>query len=249
MDYDEISGPSGGRARGARPTGRSGPTPASRSPETGTTSSGSAGTAGPRAARPSTALSPAGATWLVARAIDPSVIEACEIVSAEVGSGGDAAKFAEAVRQRLSYAPDTGVFTWKQKRGRCAAGQSAGTRRHDGYVVIGIDGKNYLAHRLAWLLTHQAWPARLLDHIDRDPSNNRIGNLREAEHWQNRGNTGRPAANRSGHKGVSIGTGGRWRASIKIRGRCIPLGIYDSAEEASSAYRKAAIHYRGEFGA
>ena len=89
MDYDEISGPSGGRARGARPSGARGTTPASRSPATEPRSSGSAGTAAPRAASPLTTLSPAGATWLVSRAIDPAVIEACEIVSAAVASGGE----------------------------------------------------------------------------------------------------------------------------------------------------------------
>ncbi|WP_292613113.1 HNH endonuclease signature motif containing protein, partial [Nitrobacter sp. 62-13] len=83
---------------------------------------------------------------------------------------------AACVRELLHYDPETGRFTWRsgQKAGRAAG--SIGGR----YVQIMIGKKNYLAHRLAWLYVHDSPPLEEIDHVNGDPRDNRINNLRLA---------------------------------------------------------------------
>ena len=88
----------------------------------------------------------------------------------------------------LSYDPDTGVFLWLESRRGVTAGTVAGSTRHDGYQSIRVRRKSYLAHRLAWLYTHGEWPEKNIDHIDHDPSNNRVSNLRDVPQTVNNRN-------------------------------------------------------------
>ena len=75
-----------------------------------------------------------------------------------------------------------------------------------------------------------------VDHIDNDPSNNRVENLRWATHQENNRNTRIPSNNTSGIKGVSwCNQTQKWRASIKIDGIQINLGRYNTIEEATIA--------------
>jgi hypothetical protein len=111
----------------------------------------------------------------------------------------------EQVRSQLNYNQDTGVFTWKiQKRGKgVVIGGVAGTQGKDSSWVNCIDGIDVGAHRLAWFYVHGYWPTNEIDHIDRDPSNNRLSNLRGATSGQNKQNTLARKSNKStGIKGV-----------------------------------------------
>ena len=85
---------------------------------------------------------------------------------------------AERLRELLNYDPLTGVFSWRVNgRGRSGVGTVAGGSNHK---RIAIDKKEYFVHRLAWLYVHGCWPTEDIDHINGDPSDNRIANLREA---------------------------------------------------------------------
>ena len=84
------------------------------------------------------------------------------------------------LRELLSYDPDTGLFRWSKNKGSKDAGELAGCVSPKGYILIGIDGCLYLAHRLAWLYVHGEFPEKDIDHRDQDKSNNRICNLRLA---------------------------------------------------------------------
>ena len=85
----------------------------------------------------------------------------------------------ESLKELLIYDTSTGEFVWtKQIPGRRK--RKVGTIRPDGYVMIHIVGKFYLAHRLAWLYINGEWPEGEIDHIDRNPSNNAFANLRGA---------------------------------------------------------------------
>lgn len=81
----------------------------------------------------------------------------------------------------LSYDCETGVFTWNTSRPGVARGKIAGSKKVDGYIKIRLNKEEYLAHRLAWYYYYQKWPISLLDHIDRNKTNNSIKNLREAD--------------------------------------------------------------------
>lgn len=88
----------------------------------------------------------------------------------------------------------------------------------------------------------------LVDHIDNDPLNNRRKNLRLATKSQNGANSKRKVDNSTGYKGVIFESfTKRYKAAIRINGKTINLGRYDTPEEAHEAYKQAAIKYHGEF--
>jgi hypothetical protein len=146
------------------------------------------------------------------------------------------------IKATLDYDPDSGVFTWKTSKGFRVKGNKAGTTCRRGYISIGIGGKIYKAHRLAWFFVHGVWPSGQIDHIDRDKSNNRIANLRDVEQSVNQENRGGPRTdNKLGTLGVSTWHDGRpgFRAQIKVRGKVRYIGTFDTSEEAHAAYIEA----------
>lgn len=155
---------------------------------------------------------------------------------------------ADYLRSLYLYEPETGLFRYLPAANIHKAGKIAGYKHSAGYVIIFIDKLQYRAHRLAWLYVTGNWPAKMLDHADRDKSNNRWANLREATPTLNMAN--RIALNpRSGFKGVvkERKATDRWRARIHVMGREIHLGMFASPEAAHAAYVKAATLYWGEF--
>jgi HNH endonuclease len=140
----------------------------------------------------------------------------------------------EKLKEVLCYAPDTGIFTWKINtcRSQTKIGDSAGSRSN-GYLEICINQRRYKAHRLAWLYTHGYFPENQIDHIDRNPANNSIKNLREVSQVCNNRNTGNPKRNTSGVKGVWFcKVTKKWAAEIKILGKKIFLGRHKDFAEA-----------------
>jgi hypothetical protein len=155
---------------------------------------------------------------------------------------------AERLREVLSYSPETGLFYWREQRGSVRSGARAGHVDSDRYIRIGVDAAVYKAHRLAWLYVHGNWPADFIDHINGDPGDNRITNLRACCHAQNLKNVRRNRKNSSGFKGVYSRTGGRtWYSQIVSDGRRRHLGSFPSKEKAAAAYDEAARRLHGEF--
>lgn len=161
------------------------------------------------------------------------------------------------VESVLSYSPETGEFNWLRKAGSSRAdlawngqraGRVAGCISGSGYNTIGVCGRLYQAHRLAWLCVYGRWPVGDIDHINGDRADNRISNLREATRSQNNCNRGATSANTSGYKGVFFKKhGSRWQAQIKINGRIKHIGYFPTPEAASVAYTEAALRLHGEF--
>ena len=145
---------------------------------------------------------------------------------------------AERIKDLLSYDEETGAFRWRQTKGRAKAGEVAGATDTYGYRVIRIDRVLYKAHRLAWLYTHDRWPVGLLDHINREPGDNRIANLREVTQSENMHNASRRS--RSGVPGVLWrAERSKWVAQIRVGYRNHVLGSFPTKQEAIDARRKA----------
>ena len=141
------------------------------------------------------------------------------------------------LRYLLDYDVVSGAFSWNVNRNGVKPNRPAGcfcAKRN--VIAIGIDGKLYLAHRLAWLWTTGNWPKAHIDHINGDSSDNRIANLRDVPQEVNMQNRRKPAKhNASGLLGV-YARDGRWRAEVRIKGKSVNLGRFDTKEEAHAAY-------------
>lgn len=155
---------------------------------------------------------------------------------------------AERVRELLHYDPLSGLFTRLVSRANAHVGDVAGTDSGRGYLRIRVDGKKYVAHRLAWFYMTGEWPAEQIDHINGCPSDNRWSNLREATRHQNSINTRKRQDNTSGFKGVHWHKSGKkWQAYIKLNGKKYHLGYFDTPEAASAMYEGAAAILFGNF--
>lgn len=154
----------------------------------------------------------------------------------------------ERAHELLEYSiPHRGLI-WRVTRAKAKKGELAGRPDKDGYLIIGIDGKRYKAHRVVYLMHFGAFPDENIDHIDCDKKNNLIENLRIADASQNRCNVRLQVVNSTGFKGVHFNkNAGKFRSIIKFKGESRFLGYFDSAEDAHSAYTKAANDLHGEY--
>ncbi|ABK00189.1 HNH endonuclease [Xanthomonas phage Xop411] len=150
----------------------------------------------------------------------------------------------EDVDKLLAYDTETGVLTWKVSRSNVKAGSVAGRPNSNGHLQVMVHSKHYLVHRLAWLLHTGSWPIQQLDHINRVRDDNRIENLRECSNAENSQNRGKQSNNTSGVTGVSwYKRSGKWQALIKLNGKHIHLGYFDTIEEAATARSAAKRKY------
>lgn len=147
----------------------------------------------------------------------------------------------EELKENLHYDPITGIFTWIKTNGPLLAGTQAGylhTHR-GGYINIGFKGKNYKAHRLAFLYMTGSIPEQV-DHIDHNRSNNVWSNLRAADGHINQKNCAMSKNNKSGYTGVSWDNRQcKWVAQIGHNSKAICLGRYDKIEDAIKARKEA----------
>ena len=151
------------------------------------------------------------------------------------------------LKELLDYDPLTGGLVWKfHQRRTDYIGKEAGSVLSHGRRVVCIDFKNYMAHRLIWVIQTGKDPgAKEVDHKDRNPLNNCWDNLRLATHGQNMRNS--PGKSKSGlPKGVQH-NGRKYMSRIRMNGRAIYLGQFDTPEEAHQAYCKAATELHQEF--
>jgi hypothetical protein len=137
------------------------------------------------------------------------------------------------------YNSETGNFHRKSVRGGKLVGSIAGSKDSYGYLQIMIDGKQYLAHRLAWYVENGEWPSQEIDHIDFDRSNNSIKNLRLATRKANMHHLkGARSDSKTGVAGISKRPYG-FIARIQDAGKRIELGCFKTIEEAKQAYEAA----------
>lgn len=146
---------------------------------------------------------------------------------------------AQEIKEKLHFNPLTGVFTWRVSPARAVrAGSRAGYIHPSGHRYLSFKGCTYSAHRLAWVYVHGRWPKQHIDHIDGNPDNNCIKNLRLLCHTANLQAQRRARKdNTSGLLGVSYrNDNGKWQARIQRHKKSISLGTFSSPEEAHLVY-------------
>lgn len=148
----------------------------------------------------------------------------------------------------LIYDIVSGIFSWKKTSLGMSEGAQAGTKTKKGYIRIKIKGRDYLAHRLAWLYVNGEMPSKQIDHINNKRDDNRISNLRCATSNENARNALMRADNTSGVKGVCFDKIRRkWIARVGINGENKHVGYFDSILEADMAIRKFREENHGNF--
>lgn len=144
------------------------------------------------------------------------------------------------VHEIFEYA--NGALLWKKSLSgkNRVAGNEAGHRNLDGYIVVEVAGKGIAAHRIVWLMHSGGWPTREIDHINGVRDDNRIENLRDVARRTNSENRRRPIkSSKTGFLGVTMLGEGRYRARIRSGSNLISLGVFGTAEQAYAAYVEA----------
>lgn len=137
--------------------------------------------------------------------------------------------------ERLEYIPQTGEWFWRNPPNHNSKLKDclAGNRRSDGYLLIRIDRVAYYASRLAFVWMLGRWPYDEVDHEDRDPSNDRWDNLRDASSSDNKYN--RDLGYYDGYRGIYRSGDSTWWAAAGGK----YLGTYASLQQAIVAREEA----------
>ncbi len=127
----------------------------------------------------------------------------------------------------------------------CPSSKSSGGAQ---FISVKLLGKPTLAHRIIWEMHNGPIPVdMLIDHIDGNPWNNRLSNLRLATQSQNLRNRGTIRANRYGLKGVSMTPTNKYAAYIKVNYKKLHLGTFDTKGVAALVYAKASLRLHGKY--
>lgn len=151
----------------------------------------------------------------------------------------------ERLKRYLNYNPETGIWTWTglTPKSKAIIGERAGYQRYDGYWLIGIFGRKYRSARLAFFYMKGYWPIEV-DHKNRDTSDDRWSNLREATGSQNVSNRNKQSNNTSGATGVCWDLN-RHKWLVQVNG--IFQGRFDDFDEAVAHRDIIAESVHGEF--
>lgn len=153
------------------------------------------------------------------------------------------------LRSTFSYDPETGVFARVIARHpRAVLGPGCVKTRADGYQSVCVNTYRFDLHRIIWLYHYGTVPPCTIDHINGNPQDNRIANLRLATPSQNEWNKPAQRRNVTGRKGVIFSkTTGKYSARISAHKKSYHLGTFATADEASAAYADAAKRLHGNF--
>ena len=144
-----------------------------------------------------------------------------------------------------------GILYWKVKPHpmafRVKAGDIADNIKSNGYKSVFVDGKAYPSHRIVYKIFNGNFDG-FIDHIDGNPSNNKIENLRIATAQENQRNAKLRKDNTSGVKGVSFDKSkGTWRVRLQINKKPKIFGNFKDLEFAELVAMEARDKYHGKF--
>lgn len=142
---------------------------------------------------------------------------------------------------------DGNLYWRKSLSNRTKIGAKVGCRDKHLYTRVGINGKLYWLHRLIFLYHHNFMPPHV-DHINMDPTDNRVENLRAATKSQNMHNMRKRADNKSGSKNVNWASKlNKWLVRMRIDGKNTHIGVFDDLELAKFVASEYRDKYHGEF--
>lgn len=165
------------------------------------------------------------------------------------------------IKARLEYDPDRGILRYKARpladfiKGKrpeamCKmwntrfAGKEWGSLAKSGHRKGNFDGVEIYTHHVIWALEKGRWPKFNINHIDGDPSNNQIANLREVAQSVVAKNQSLHRDNKSGASGVHRRKdNGKWQASIATPKGTKYLGCFTSFDDAAAARRESESQY------
>ncbi len=150
------------------------------------------------------------------------------------------------LKQLFTYDKDIGIFTRNIVMGGEKKGNIAGYKSPTS-IDIRVKYRLYRAHQLAWLYVYGSF-AKEIDHINGNPYDNRICNLREATQSQNMMNTKVRNNNKIGIKGVSFDKSkNKWLVQVSVNKKRIFMKRFDNLELAELVAIEAREKYHGEF--
>ncbi len=163
----------------------------------------------------------------------------------------------EYLNECFSYNSETGVLIWKkrplshfdsEKRfnhwNKLFSNKCAGHIMINKYKSIKVGGIAYRAHRIAFAIYYGYWPIGFIDHINGNPSDNRIENLRDVTRKENTLNCRIGKNNKTGCIGVWWDTKkNMWVSSIKFNYQQIYLGRFVSLFEAVCVRKSKEIEF------
>lgn len=113
-------------------------------------------------------------------------------------------------------------------------------RDHDIYHLVKVNGKLTRIHRVVWELHNGKIPdGYVIDHIDQNKHNNKISNLRCVPKAYN-------AYNSNKRKGILVTSAGKYRVRIRISGKLLNLGTFDTVEEETAVYNTKRLELLNE---
>jgi len=153
------------------------------------------------------------------------------------------------IREFLKYDKVSGIFEWIKYRCQTAyPGVQISCKDRKGYVLVGWNGVNYRAHRLAWWFVYGEMPDAQIDHINGVRDDNRISNLRLANDFQQNHNRKKPITNRSGVKGVSWSRAhNAWVARVSFMGKRYQVGYFKDISDAKEKLEELRESLHKEF--
>ena len=142
---------------------------------------------------------------------------------------------------------DGSLFWKKDSAKNVKAGSKAGSKSFHRSAQVKINKTLHLVHRVIFLM-HYGYLTENIDHIDGNPENNRIENLRVATTSENGWNSKISVRNKSGVKGVTWNKQrNKWRAYISVNCKNIHLGSFSDIEKAKEAVTQARRKLHGEY--
>lgn len=109
-----------------------------------------------------------------------------------------------------------------------------------------LDGRNYYNSIVCWALYYNKWPTKQIDHIDRNPDNNKPQNLREADFSQQQGNINIRKSNKLGYRNIYKSRNGSYIVDVR-KNRTRYVKTFQKLSDAASWASTKRLELYGEF--